>query len=494
MTRRTFLSAASAATTAAAERGKFNVLFLPVDDLRPYLGCYGSPTAITPNIDRLAARGTVFTRAYCQQAICSASRSSLLTGRRPDTTRIYELQTHFRKHLPDVVTLPQHFKQNGWVTTGFGKVYHGTLDDGASWSIPAWKPNAPRWNTPENAAAFEKHQRELKEAGWYWDNRPRKGGKVVQAKKNPSWEAPDVADNELADGKIADAAIEALRTLKDRRFFLAAGFLKPHLPFVAPKRYFDLYRNTKFTVADNPFPPKGAPKVALHDSGELRSYTDIPKQGAIPDEKALELIRAYYAATSYTDAQMGRVVAELERLGLREKTVIVLWGDHGYHLGDHGLWNKHTNFENAVHAPLIMSVPGQKKPGSRSNALVEFVDIFPSLSEACGIPLTTGLEGTSFLPLLDAPDRPWKKAAFSQYPRSAPGVGSLMGYSMRTDRYRFTEWAVPAKNFREIELYDYEKDPQENVNVAQQPENAELVKRFTEMLHAGWRAALPGRA
>ena len=196
MTRRTFLTTAGAAAAIAAERGKpaFNVLFLPVDDLRPYLGCYGSPTAITPNIDRLAARGTVFTRAYCQQAICSASRSSLLTGRRPDTTRIYELQTHFRKHLPDVVTLPQHFKQNGWVTTGFGKIYHGTLDDGASWSIPAWKPNGPRWNTPENAAAFEKHQRELKEAGWYWDNRPRgKDGKKLAAKKNPSWEAPDVA-------------------------------------------------------------------------------------------------------------------------------------------------------------------------------------------------------------------------------------------------------------------------------------------------------------
>jgi arylsulfatase A-like enzyme len=477
------LSAAAAAPLALAQsRGRrMNVLFIAVDDLRPSFGCYGDTLAKTPHMDALAARGLTFTRSYCQQAVCSPSRTSLLTGLRPDTTRVYELQTHFRKNVPDAITLPEQFRRNGYVTTGLSKIYHPGLDDFRSWSIPSWAPG-PRlaWNTPENAALQERRWNEL-HAGGLRHQAPVVG----RAERGPSWRAPEVADNELPDGRTADTAIAALNTLKDQPFFLAVGFLKPHLPFVAPKRYFDLYRDTTFIPAANPFPPKDAPPQALTNFGELRTYADIDPTGPVPEAKALELIRAYYASMSYADAQIGRVISELDRLNLRRNTIVILWGDHGYHLGDHGLWNKHTNFENATRAPLLISVPGQKHAGRRTSALTEFVDIYPSLCELCGVSVPDTLEGTSFRPLLENPDRRWKKAAFSQYPR-AKGV---MGHSMRTERYRFTEWKGP--DVHALELYDHERDPGENVNVASLAENAKLVEQLTAQLHAGWRAARP---
>ena len=495
--RRNFLTLAGSLSLAMAARTPrkpgYNVLFIAIDDLKPQLACYGNRVAITPNIDKLAARGLTFTRAYCQQAVCSPSRTSLLTGLRPDTTRVYELQTHFRKILPDAVTLPEQFKNNGYLTTGFSKIFHGSLDDSRSWSVPSWKPgNSAAWGTPENEKRVQREDENLKAKGWVI---PTAGAKLTKeenrAMRGGAWASPDVADNELGDGKTADAIVAALEKVKGESFFIGAGFLKPHLPFIAPKRYFDLYANVKFTPADNPFPPKNVPEVAMHTFGELRSYSDIPEIGPVPPEKAVELIRAYYAATSYTDAQIGKVLNALDRLGLRENTVVVLWGDHGYHLGDHGLWNKHSNFEEATHAPLIMSIPGQKNAGRKSAALTEFVDIYPTLCDVCGLPAPASLEGISFKPLFDNPERAWKKAAFSQYPHGAKGVGPVMGYSMRTDRYRFTEWAVPAKDFREVELYDHKDDPQENVNLAGMPEHAATVKELTAQLHAGWKAAKP---
>ncbi|MCX6637054.1 MAG: sulfatase [Acidobacteria bacterium] len=471
----------------AAQTGRgprYNVLFLAVDDLRPELGCYGNTLIHSPNIDRLASRGLVFQRAYCQQAVCSPSRTSLLTGLRPDTTRVYELQTHFRKNLPGAVTLPEQFRKNGYATTGLSKIFHGGLDDAQSWSIPSWVPNGPAWGSPENAARFERMAASLRERGLR--NQP-----ASQASRGPSWEAPDVADNALADGKTADTAIAALRKLRGQPFFLAAGFLKPHLPFIAPKRYYDLYKDAKFKLAPNPFPPRNVPPVALHNFGELRSYSDIPKEGPVSGEKALELIRGYYAAASYTDAQIGRVIGELERLKLGDSTIVILWGDHGWHLGEHGLWNKHTNFEIAARAPLMISVPGQRSAGRKSAALVEFVDIYPTLCELCGVPVPGQLEGTSFAPLVDNPGREWKTAAFSQYPRAVPGVGQAMGHSMRTDRYRYTEWRVPAKDWLAVELYDYQNDPLGNVNIAGEPGQAALVRRLSRMLEDGWKAARP---
>ncbi len=478
--------------------GKYNVLFLAIDDLRPQTRCYGCGKMITPNIDALAASGTLFNRAYCQQAVCNPSRASLLTGRRPDTTRVYDLQTHFRLYLPDVVTLPQYFKQHGYFTAGLSKIYHGSLDDPISWSIPHWRPRAPGYLKPEDVLLLRKQRAALRAK--YGPGRakvlerdPKTGAVLKWSRpryrvKGPAWEDPDVPDDALADGKTAAHAVQMLRRLKNqnRRFFLAVGFLKPHLPFVAPKRYYDLYPPGRLTLADNPFPPKNCPKLALTNSGELRAYHDIPAKGPIADAKALELIRGYYAATSFVDAQVGRVIRELDRLGLRKNTIIILWGDHGWQLGEHGLWCKHTNFEVAARAPLIISTPDQRLRGAKTNALVEFVDIYPSLCELAGLGLPPGVEGTSFAPLLDHPDRPWKKAAFSQYPR-----GGNMGYSMRTDRYRYTEWGRCGEKPVGLELYDHQVDPEENFDLAYRPENGKLVERLHAMLHAGWRAALP---
>jgi len=446
----------------------------------------------------------VFNRAYCQQAVCSPSRTSLMTGRRPDTTRVYDLQTHFRLHLPDVVTLPQHFKAHGYTCRSFSKIYHGGLNDPASWSEPHWRPRAPGYLKPETLADMRKQRAALKAAGKLSPTKvlkrdPKTGMPLKVSRprfrvRGPSWEDPACEDNALADGKTADQAVKVLRELfreqKDRRFFLAVGFLKPHLPFVAPKRYYDMYPKESITLADNPFAPKDCPPMALHSSGELRSYTDIPRKGfsakSVPDAKALELIRGYYACTSYVDAQIGRVIGELGRLGLRDRTVIVLWGDHGWQLGEHGLWCKHSNFETSARSPLLCSVPGQKAKGAKTDALTEFVDIYPTLCDLCGLPIAKELEGMSFAPLLDKPDRPWKKAAFSQYPR-----GRYMGYSMRTDRYRYTEWGLLGREPVAVELYDHKTDPNENVNVADRGENKAIVAELSRVLRKGWRGAMP---
>lgn len=460
-----------------AAEGRLNVLFVAVDDLRTELGCYGVKEALSPNIDQLAARGLVFDRAYCQQAVCSPSRTSLLTGCRPDTTKVYDLETHFRKHLPDVVTLPQHFKNNGYFTRSVGKIFHGGLDDKASWSKPPAKAGRPMYQLKKNQELVARKQKAV-EGRKFATPSAR-----YNAMTGPAYESADMPDNAYSDGAIADAAIQMLQEAKDRPFFLAVGFLKPHLPFIAPKRYWDLYRRDAIPMAANPFPPKDAPQIALTTWGELRAYDDIPRLGPLTDEQARTLKHGYYACVSYMDAQLGRVLAELDRLGLRERTVIVLWGDHGWKLGEHGAWCKHTNFENDTHALLICSAPGKKAAGRHSPALVEFVDVYPSLCELAGLPLPSHLEGTSFAPLLDAPDRPWKSAAFSQFPR-----GRIMGYSMRTDRYRFTRWLE--KDGREVarELYDHKTDPQENVNLADLSEHKSLVDELTRQMQAGWKA------
>jgi arylsulfatase A-like enzyme len=460
---------------------KRNVLFIAVDDLRPQLGCYGNRQAISPSIDGLAARGTLFERAYCQQAVCSPSRTSLLTGCRPDTTKVYDLETHFRKTIPNVVTLPQHFKSNGYHTQGLSKIYHGGLDDAASWSVPHWQPKVPQYALKENLDLVRKRIAELPDE----DAKVKAAAKKAGVRGMP-FECADVPDSTYADGATADEAIGVLRAVKDKPFFLAVGFLKPHLPFVAPKKYWDLYKRQDIQLADNPSPPKDSPKIAWSDWGELRAYYGMPKTGPLADDQARELIHGYLACVSYTDAQIGRVLDELDRLGLRDNTVIVLWGDHGWKLGEHGMWCKHTNYELDANAPLIVSAPGQKAAGKKSPGLTEFVDIYPTLCEWCGLALPDHLEGTSFAPLLDDPGKPWKKAAFSQYPR-----GKVMGYTMRTDRYRFTRWQNPDGSALAAELYDHQQDAKENANLAGLPENAKLVEELTAQLKAGWKSTRP---
>ena len=510
--RRTFLRRGLQAAPLAALSGRLaplgakkkknpelNLLFIAVDDLRPELGCYGNRRVHTPHIDSIADQGLTFLRAYCQQATSSPSRTSLLTGRRPDTTQIYDAKTHFRRYLPNVITLPQQFKRHGYLTTAFSKIYHKPqLDDPSSWSVPPWIPDGFEWGSEENRTFAQRRWDRLRASGWiskeayfYEPSKRQAAPDSATGWEMRSWEGPDLPDEALPDGRTAEQAIRALHKIRDKRFFLAVGFLKPHLPFVAPKKYYDLYPAGTTQAAENVFPPTYAPPFALHDFAELRAYSDIAMSGDVPAYKARELVRGYYASVSYVDAQIGRLLGALDELGLRERTVIVLWGDHGYHLGDHGLWNKYTNFETATRTPLIVSVPGRRGAGRKTKALTELVDVYPSLCDICGLERPDGLEGSSFLPLFKDPDRLWKRAAFSQYPREIPGAGDGMGYSMRTDRYRYTEWLVKETGFRARELYDHENDPQENSNIANSPDHLSLVNGLTGMLHEGWRASLP---
>lgn len=476
------------AATAAERPAKPNVLFFAVDDLRPEFGAYGAGYVHSPNLDRLARAGVTFTRAYCQQAVCSPSRTVVMTGTRPDTSKVWDLETHFRKALPDVVTVGQHFKQHGYFVQGMGKIFHGGFDDAPTWSVPWQTPRASgAYARPENVALTQRAP-----AGAAPGDR-KAARKAAKGPRGPAFESADVPDNFYTDGRTADLAVETLRELgkKGAPFFLAVGFAKPHLPFVAPKKYWDLYDPAKITLATNRFRPRGAPEYAILPGGELRSYHGIP-EGPIPDDLARQLKHGYYAAISYMDAQLGRVLDELERSGLRQSTMIVLWGDHGWKLGEHDAWCKHSNSENDTNAPLLLSAPWLRTAGAQSRALVEFVDIYPTLADLAGLPLPGHLEGLSFKPVLEQPDRPWKTAAFSQYPRSNGGR-NLMGYSMRTERHRFTVWVErgnPAK-VEAVELYDHQADPQENQNLAAEPGQQPLVERLMAQWRAGWRGALP---
>jgi arylsulfatase A-like enzyme len=478
------IETASAADEFAVAR-RPNVLFVAVDDLRPEFRAYGNSYVHSPNLDRLASRGMTFTRAYCQQAVCSPSRSSLLTGTRPDTTKVYDLQTHFRKALPDVVTLPQHFKQNGYFVQGLGKLYHDLLDDPRSWSVP-WTNPQPRHGTYGSAESWAIVQARAAAV----KNLPTKPGAAKVRVFGPAFESAEVPDNTFSDGLLAEMAVAALRECakKDQNFWLGVGFFRPHLPFVAPKRYWDLYDPVKIELAANPYPPKGAPPYALLSSGELHLYYGIPA-GPIPDDLARRLKHGYYAAISYMDAQLGKVLDELERLGLADNTIVVLWGDHGWKLGEHAAWCKQSNVENDTNAPLLISVPGMNTAGQKTQSLAEFVDIYPTLAELCGLPLPDHLEGASLVPVLRDPKASIKPAAFSQYPRSVEGR-QLMGCSMRTDRYRLTCWVRrhDPSHIEAVELYDERADPQENLNIAHDPKNADLVATLTEQWRQGWHS------
>jgi arylsulfatase A-like enzyme len=490
---------------AALERP--NVLFIAVDDLRPTLGCYGDAAAITPNLDALAAKGTTFLRAYCQQSVCNASRASIMTGRRPDTTGVYDLTTHFRDALPEVKTLPQQFREAGYRSLATGKIYHGVkghaigheIDDALSWSEPGWFPQPNYYHSKEGIAIaeqwFSEHRDslatlypKLAEPGASWKDAIIRG---------LPWESSDTPELDYADGEIASQGIEYLRQQAEsgEPFFLAVGFLKPHVPFVAPQKYFDLYPEGSIPEVPNPYYPKASPEYAHYDSAEMRVYHGIPRQRGEPVADAAltqEMRRAYYACTSFIDAQVGRLLASLEELGLSENTIICFWGDHGYHLGENNLWCKRNNYELSCRVPLILHVPGQAFPGARTDALVELVDVLPTLTEACGLPVDAGVEGDSLLPLMNEPDRPWKSAAFSQYPRVLEKYGNIMGNSMRTERWRFTEWLSEDGVFRQVEIYDLENDPEGNVNLARDPDFRDLIPALTEQLRAGWKAARPG--
>ncbi len=431
-----------------------NVLFIPVDDLKPLIEAYGDKMSITPGMDRLAREGMAFQNCYVQQAVSGPTRASLLTGMRPDKTKVWDLETDFRNVNSNAVSLMEYFKNNGYETTGTGKIFHegsvGPGHDMPSWSIPWTNDKA------ETYASFI----------------PEKG------KRGPAIECVDVPDNTYSDGVAAEIAIKLLKQLKDgnKPFFLAVGFHKPHLPFVAPKKYWDLYKRDQFKIAPFQGKAKGSPDLAYHSSGELKRYSDIPQFNNYSDKeldhlseaKQLELIHGYYAATSYMDAQLVKVLNELDKLGLTDNTIVVLWGDHGWHLGDHGLWNKHTNFEEATHACfLLRGVKGSPK-NIKPTTQCEFVDIFPTLCDLTGIPTPKYLDGISLVPTMNNPTVELREYALSQYPRKA------MGYTIRTKRFRYTEWIgekysaeKPYSQAKVVarEMYDYDKDPLETSSI-----------------------------
>ena len=512
------------ANGAEARPPRINVLFLASDDLRPELGCYGHPLAKTPNLDRLASRGLRLDRAYCQEAICSPSRASLMTGLRPDSLGVVENVTYFRDVNPDVVTLPQHFRKSGYETVCMGKIFHGRMtDEVKSWSRKATygKRYLPRplngYQLPENRELIGQQRETL--IAKYGEAIARSG--LIHANVT---ECADVPDNAYQDGVTAEAAVLTLRELKDKPFFLAAGFHKPHLPFIAPKKYWDLYDPADMVLADNPFKPKDAPSIGLHSSFELRTRGGVPKYGPIDNELARHLLHAYLACASYVDAQIGKILDELDRLDLRKNTVIIFWGDHGWHLGEYGIWGKATNYEVGTRVPLIISPPGGLEKGIESNALVELLDMYPTLCDMAGIPLPEHVEGRSFAPLVEDPDQPWKEAAFSQFPcpalrewaamplsqgmretffgplirdveaqlaKESPRYSRdlyenyVMGYTMRTDRYRLVLWVdvrAPEGEPIAVELYDHANDPGETVNLAAATEHADLVHDLTAQL------------
>jgi iduronate 2-sulfatase len=462
--------------TAAADRP--NVLLICVDDLKPMLGCYGGTTVKSPHIDALAARGVQFNRAYCNQAVCSPSRNALLTGLRPTTLGIYDLATNFRVARPNAVTLPQYFKQHGYRTEGMGKIFHrghGNHEDKASWSVPYWNANVVGYARPENQPS----NINSREAALFNNEEASKANKLPMG---APYESADVAVNVYPDGQVADEAIRRLENAAKspgESFFLAVGFVKPHLPFCAPKEYWDLYDPASFKLAVRSTPPDGAPTFALTNWGELRNYAGMPEKGPVPDDKARKLVHGYHAAVSYMDAQVGRVLKTLDETGLAKDTIVVLWGDHGWHLGDHGMWCKHTNYEQAARIPLIVADPRARNGGVKVDALVESVDVYPTLCELAVLPPPMGLDGTSFAAAMHNPKihRP-KEFIRHVYPR-----GNRIGQALRTYKYRLVEWKEPgaSPDSAVIELYDYETDPGETQNIA--ADNPRVVDKLLGLLH-----------
>jgi iduronate 2-sulfatase len=481
-------------TAAVATRP--NVLLILVDDLKPALGAYGDPLARSPHIDRLARRGLLFERAYANQAVCAPSRNALLTGLRPTSTGIYDLGTHFRRATPDAVTLPQWAMRQGYRAEGLGKIFHvghGNDEDPASWSVPHWKTEVVAY---ARSGSDEPRGRTREEA--LFGNVPFAAAQ--QLPRGAAYEAPDVPDTAYPDGRLAEEAIRRLRQASGtpgQPFFLALGFVKPHLPFCAPKKYWDLYDRNAFTLPARRTAPDGAPAYAPQYGGELRQYQGVPETGEIPDDLQRTLIHGYYAAMSYMDAQVGRVLDELDRVKLSDQTIVVFWGDHGWHLGDHGIWCKHTNYEQATRIPLIVSTPDMKQRGARTQALVESVDVYPTIAELAGWPapaVPQKLDGVSFAPLLDRPGAASKDAIFHAYPRNVSSRGGvLVGRAVRTARYRLVEWKLPGAGpeTADLELYDYQADPAETRNLA--ADQPSVVASLRALLSKQGEAAPPFR-
>ncbi len=516
-----------------------NILFIAIDDLRPELGCYGSDIAISPNLDNLAKEGLLFKNAHCQQAICGPSRASLLTGYRPKSTGIFHNYLKFRDVNPNVITLPQFFKNNGYETVYTGKIFHGgDLDDEMSWSR---KPaiDSMKINEIKSPVGFAL-EKNLKERAATKKAMVAKYGKVAKygLAMGQAYECADVPDNTYRDGYNTELAIATMKEMlakdKTKPFFLGLGLYKPHLNWVAPKKYWDLYDPEKIELSTQVSGPVDGAQMGLHSSFELRVRSGIPKQGPIEPELAKTLKHAYLACVSYVDAQIGKMIAALEEEGIRDNTIIIVWSDHGWHLGDMGIWGKATNYEIATRVPMMIWTPDMPKGsrGKSTDALVELIDMYPTLAELANLEKPAHLEGTSFKKLLDNPKQEWKSAVFSQFPSPAlrewgayplrKGMretyfgpllkevegrikeqqqekwnreifeNSLMGYAMRTKQYRFIVWKdinKPEEPPVFVELYDHNTDPLETKNIANS--NPQLIEKLMIQFNKGWKGNAP---
>jgi iduronate 2-sulfatase len=460
---------------------QLNVLFIATDDLRNDLGCYGNAYVKAPNLDRLAERGLVFNRAYCQQAVCNPSRASIMTGRRVDSLQIWNLATHFRIQLPDVVTLPQHFKKHGYFTQNVGKIYHNWIHeiqgDPDSWSVPA----------------------ELHFANHGNDKAQIEGELPLSSTTSPKCECRDVVDEAYFDGRVAKRAIEALRERASSKepFFLAVGFWKPHSPFNAPKKYWDLYRRDEIPMPRHSNWPIDAPKIAFHDSREILGSGN--KTTRLSAEWIREIRHGYLANISYMDAQIGKVLDELQRLKLDQKTIIVFWSDHGYHLGEQGLFAKTSNFELDARVPLIISVPNMITAGETTNSLSELLDISPTLADLCNLPRPLGTEGVSLAPVLQNTVAKVREVALTQHPRpayydrEASKQPTHMGYSVRSETHRYTEWRDWITGLTtDRELYDHHVDPDETRNLAKESDQQGVIATHAKLLESVKPRIAPG--
>lgn len=505
---------------------KPNVLFIAIDDLRPELGCYGSPAVKSPHLDALAARGLRFDRAYCQQAICSPSRASLLTGTRPDTNGLTHNDINFSEVDPSLTTLPNHFANHGYETVFSGKIFHRPEHSPESWTrqparkhVQVARPKSP-YALAENQKLRDEHFKAML-------------AKYGQAAKRglgsgPAYEMADVPDHRYIDGYNTELAMATLKQMTGdegkKPFFMAMGYRLPHLNWIAPKKYWDLYDRDQLSLPTQTEGPQGGAAMGLHASFELRTRAGIPKDGPIGEDLSRTLLHAYYASVSYVDAQIGKLVRTLEETGIDDETIIVVWGDHGWHLGEMGIWGKATNYEISARVPLLVATPEMKAKGESTRALVELIDLYPTLCELAGLEKPAHLEGRSFVPLLDDPARSWKEAAFTQFPNPAlrewaanplspemretffgPLIerveariiaqqgeawdrelfeNHLTGYAMRTDRHRFVVWRDhrdPQAEPIDVELYDHENDPHETVNVAKA--HPDLIQTLTKQLN-----------
>ncbi|MFT5886073.1 MAG: iduronate 2-sulfatase [Arcticibacterium sp.] len=502
----------SGCTNKEKELKKPNVLFVSIDDLRPTLGVYDDPIAITPNIDKLAGEGITFREAFCQAAVCAPSRASLMTGIRPDSTRVWHLGDKFREINPQAVTMPQHFSEFGYHTVNIGKIFHNYMPDSISWDEPDLRPSRyvkKDWLMRDGETFYI--SQEVNESQAIKRDSLLKKSPIRYAdgwNTGPAWEAANVHDTMYYDGAQTKLAKQTLTRLakSDKPFYMGLGYFRPHLPFAAPQKYWDMYDHDKIPLPNNMEIPEGAPLQAMNSMYELRHYDGFghighPTAGYKMNEDTMRTLRqGYYASVSYVDALLGDLISHMKEIGIYENTIIVVWGDHGWKLGDHNSWGKMTNYNIDLKVPIIIRSPNQINRGAQTYAITELVDLFPTLCELAEIDIPAYMQGLSLVPLMENPKLNWKKAAFSQFHRrpkvSADGK-RYMGYSLNTPEYHYIEWYTwDHKNgtkgkLTDIELYDRENDPDEKVNLSSNIELAEIKQSLASQLANGWRKALP---